>query len=105
MVPLAFPGGAAPAGHSPLTGIFLIRRHGQWVYGAEIIGSQSPDGDFFDPANQAEANAEAWRLKSQSPDGDFFDPAGVPSAHAAEQYLRHSPLTGIFLIRRPIASG
>ncbi len=35
--------------HSPLTGIFLIRSTLPTGYKAVGTGSQSPDGDFFDP--------------------------------------------------------
>ncbi len=63
--------------HSPLTGIFLIRSK---AYGHPSAtadsGSQSPDGDFFDPE----------KLLGIAPNGFF---------------VSHSPLTGIFLIRRP----
>ncbi len=39
-----------PAGsHSPLTGIFLIRRECAMVEDSLSALSQSPDGDFFDP--------------------------------------------------------
>ncbi len=60
-------------GHSPLTGIFLIRRYASSEFRAEGFESQSPDGDFFDPEAIAQAfrNQDQW---SQSPDGDFFDP-------------------------------
>ena len=37
------------AGHSPLTGIFLIRSWTDSINGWSRIESQSPDGDFFDP--------------------------------------------------------
>ncbi len=37
------------------------------------VGSQSPDGDFFDPEEPAQTQPYGLGL-SQSPDGDFFDP-------------------------------
>ncbi len=37
---------------------------------------------------------------SQSPDGDFFDPEQNYWKAEGAKYIRHSPLTGIFLIRR-----
>ncbi len=40
------------------------------------------------------------RAGSQSPDGDFFDPERVHFARRGYWHARHSPLTGIFLIRR-----
>ena len=39
------------------------------------LRSQSPDGDFFDPALSATGLADSMPFGSQSPDGDFFDPA------------------------------
>ncbi len=39
--------------------------------------------------------------ESQSPDGDFFDPELYATAIGLAYVLCHSPLTGIFLIRRP----
>ena len=62
--------------------------------------SQSPDGDFFDPAAEQEARRVIERNESQSPDGDFFDPAWYMPASMQLRYSSHSPLTGIFLIRR-----
>ena len=42
---------AALISHSPLTGIFLIRRSGMCIsFNGQPVTSQSPDGDFFDPA-------------------------------------------------------
>ncbi len=86
--------------HSPLTGIFLIRSFITGKFLELAIESQSPDGDFFDP-ERVEAELAAMRAaKSQSPDGDFFDPEppfGDPESRALSG---HSPLTGIFLIRR-----
>ena len=37
--------------------------------------SQSPDGDFFDPADPSVGVYVNRDGVSQSPDGDFFDPA------------------------------
>ena len=65
--------------------------------------SQSPDGDFFDPAFTP-AETEADGLKSQSPDGDFFDPALIAAVALLALAGCHSPLTGIFLIRRTRSS-
>ncbi len=62
--------------HSPLTGIFLIRRRKVTV-GVNTL------------------------QQSQSPDGDFFDPEGERDAARSERDAGHSPLTGIFLIRSP----
>ena len=42
----------------------------------------------------------AMLVQSQSPDGDFFDPAEPTRISRKEAILSHSPLTGIFLIRR-----
>ncbi len=65
-------------GHSPLTGIFLIRRP-QFDKCAGGEGwSQSPDGDFFDPEG-ATGYLIIRGAESQSPDGDFFDPESQPS--------------------------
>ena len=44
--------------------------------GSDARTSQSPDGDFFDPALPPAAGCKPITIKSQSPDGDFFDPAG-----------------------------
>ncbi len=41
---------------------------------AEQGGSQSPDGDFFDPELFPAVLSWLPQLMSQSPDGDFFDP-------------------------------
>ncbi len=38
---------------------------------------------------------------SQSPDGDFFDPEKEDELVQSQMAPRHSPLTGIFLIRSP----
>ncbi len=40
-------------------------------------------------------------IGSQSPDGDFFDPEAWLQPHIQVCNRSHSPLTGIFLIRRP----
>ncbi len=40
------------------------------------------------------------KSKSQSPDGDFFDPEANGTVTANFAMTGHSPLTGIFLIRR-----
>ncbi len=46
-----FPADHRTSSHSPLTGIFLIRRR-RPVWGTNAVcESQSPDGDFFDPEN------------------------------------------------------
>ena len=62
--------------------------------------SQSPDGDFFDPARCAGKGKIVVMSMSQSPDGDFFDPAVYLFATNVLTTVGHSPLTGIFLIRR-----
>ncbi len=59
--------------HSPLTGIFLIRRCPESRGLLDIGVSQSPDGDFFDPENPTTGQVTGPD-ESQSPDGDFFDP-------------------------------
>ena len=62
--------------------------------------SQSPDGDFFDPEGHIMQTSVRGRYMSQSPDGDFFDPESMPVFGQAPSIFCHSPLTGIFLIRR-----
>ncbi len=64
----------ATFGHSPLTGIFLIRSQ-TWP---QLAGGNA---------------------KSQSPDGDFFDPEKLQHRSLLRKATCHSPLTGIFLIR------
>ncbi len=62
-------------GHSPLTGIFLIRSlRSTFQLLVRPTPSQSPDGDFFDPEWSSDSNGGWIEIKSQSPDGDFFDP-------------------------------
>ena len=86
--------------HSPLTGIFLIRSYARLVHCGSCDRSQSPDGDFFDPEEGAFL-CHSTGVKSQSPDGDFFDPETGGATTLYEAVSRsHSPLTGIFLIRR-----
>ncbi len=111
--------------HSPLTGIFLIRSNSpvainRWgsqsqspdgdFFDPEHLtpllhyldggGSQSPDGDFFDPETHYQGDGMQAIDASQSPDGDFFDPEKPYSKEKLMKTFRHSPLTGIFLIRR-----
>ncbi len=62
--------------------------------------SQSPDGDFFDPDKWIVSESFWRRYSSQSPDGDFFDPDRTVESSVASPNRSHSPLTGIFLIRR-----
>ncbi len=66
-----------------------------------VDGSQSPDGDFFDPEDVELLAESAQQLGSQSPDGDFFDPEDERVSEDRISDSGHSPLTGIFLIRSP----
>ncbi len=70
----------------------------RWSTSHDGLESQSPDGDFFDPEGSPDGNADEHE-QSQSPDGDFFDPEYCPSCVVGPADIRHSPLTGIFLIR------
>ncbi len=69
------------------------------------LWSQSPDGDFFDPEIPNGTRFEDLKVRSQSPDGDFFDPEVRPPSPPLPAVASHSPLTGIFLIRRTKETG
>ena len=87
--------------HSPLTGIFLIRRSSTPTATASSTPSHSPlTGIFLIRRAKRNAHDDGNPDKSQSPDGDFFDPAFTVEERPDGTWWCHSPLTGIFLIRR-----
>ncbi len=89
--------------HSPLTGIFLIRSSFQRESHGRLWGGHSPlTGIFLIRRNATHCNRQLRRRNclSQSPDGDFFDPEELSFTGTDGEVHSHSPLTGIFLIRR-----
>ncbi len=82
--------------HSPLTGIFLIRRRLQCKQPHADTESQSPDGDFFDPERASRGTYGWFGRWSQSPDGDFFDPENTITIDGTARMIKSQSPDGDF---------